>query len=56
MYRMFYGCSSLTSINLSNFNTSNVTYMYGMFSGCSKLKKENINIKNRKFLDNKNLF
>ena len=24
---MFYDCNSLTNIDLSNFNTSNVTYM-----------------------------
>ncbi len=29
---MFYGCSSLTSLNLSSFNTSKVTNMEGMFS------------------------
>ena len=39
---MFYGCSSLTKINLSNFNSNNVKYMYYMFSGCSSLRKENI--------------
>ena len=39
---MFYGCSSLTNINLSNFNTNNVTNMSWMFDECSSLKKENI--------------
>ena len=34
---MFSGCSSLTSLNLSNFNTENVQNMRGMFSGCSSL-------------------
>lgn len=34
---MFSGCSSLTSLDLSSFDTSNVTGMGGMFSGCSKL-------------------
>ena len=47
---MFYGCSSLTNIDLSNFNTNNVTDMYGMFSGCSKLKKENVITKDKKIL------
>ena len=28
---MFYKCSSITEINLSNFNTSNVTSMYCMY-------------------------
>ena len=31
MSYMFYKCSSLTSLNLSNFNTNNVTNMSGMF-------------------------
>ncbi len=37
MGRMFYGCSNLTSLDLSNFNTNNVTNMYSMFEGCSSL-------------------
>ena len=37
MYGMFDGCSSLTSLDLSNFNTSNVTRMNSMFYGCSSL-------------------
>ena len=41
---MFYGCSSLTNINLSNFNTNNVIDMSGLFGGCSSLK--NINLSN----------
>ncbi len=32
---MFNECSSLKELNLSNFNTNNVTDMYGMFSKCS---------------------
>ncbi len=36
MYGMFYNCSSLTSLNLSNFNTNNVFYMDDMFSGMNK--------------------
>ena len=39
---MFSGCSSLKKINLSNFNTSNVTDMSYMFNGCSSLKDLNI--------------
>ena len=31
---MFYGCSSLTSLDLSSFNTANVTGMGYMFYGC----------------------
>ena len=40
---MFYGCSNLTSINLSSFNTQNVTNMSNMFYGCSNLKEIKIN-------------
>ena len=35
--QMFSGCSSLGYINLSNFNSENVTNMREMFSGCSSL-------------------
>ena len=38
MGEMFSGCSSLQSINLSSFNTTNVKYMGFMFSGCSSLQ------------------
>ena len=34
---LFFGCNSLTNIDLSNFNTQNVTDMSGMFHGCSSL-------------------
>ena len=34
---MFYRCSSLTSLDVSNFNTSNVTYISSMFFRCSSL-------------------
>ena len=37
MSEMFYGCSSLSSLDLSNFDTSNVIYMKDMFYGCSSL-------------------
>ena len=39
---MFYKCSSLKKLNLSNFNTNNVTNMVGMFYGCSSLKVLNL--------------
>ena len=32
MNSMFYNCSSLTFLNLSNFNTNNVTNMSDMFT------------------------
>ena len=41
---MFSGCWSLTNINLSNFNTNNVTNMSDMFRECSSLT--NINLSN----------
>ena len=34
---MFQNCSSLTSLDLSGFKTSNVTAMGSMFNGCSAL-------------------
>ena len=37
MSDMFYNCSKVTTLDVSNFNTSLVTNMYSMFSGCSKL-------------------
>ena len=49
MRYMFYNCSSLTKLNLSNFNTENVKDMSGMFSGCSSLTEldlSNFNTKN----------
>ena len=38
MGNMFYGCSALTSLDLTNFNTANVEFMIHMFYGCSALK------------------
>ena len=37
MGSIFYGCSALTSLDLSSFNTENVTNMGSMFNGCSAL-------------------
>ena len=37
MTGMFDGCSSLTSLDVSNFNTQNVTSMWAMFHTCSSL-------------------
>ena len=37
MSYMFQGCTSLTSLDLSHFNTSNVTEMRQMFDGCTFL-------------------
>ena len=41
---MFCDCNSLTNIDLSNFNTQNVTYMTDMLSGCNSLT--NIDLSN----------
>ena len=51
---MFNGCSSLKELNLSNFNTNNVTNMEYMFSGCSeqfknKIRAQHKNIKEEGF-------
>ena len=40
--QMFYRCSSLVSIDLSNIDTSNVNSTYSMFYGCSSLKSLNL--------------
>lgn len=37
MATMFSGCTSLTSLDLSALDTSNVTVMYYMFNGCTAL-------------------
>ena len=39
---MFYKCSSLTSLNLSNFNTDNVNNMSIIFALCSSLTSLNL--------------
>ena len=48
---MFRECSSLTNINLSNFNTNNVYDMSYMFFGCKQLTKNNIIAKDKKILN-----
>ena len=40
---MFNGCSDITEMDLSNFNTSLVTLMCNMFYGCSSLTSMNFN-------------
>ena len=42
MGSMFSRCSSLTELDLSNFNTETVTNMIGMFFECSSLTKLNL--------------
>ena len=46
MIDMFYACSSLTNVDLSNFNTENLIDMSFMFFKCSSLT--NINLSNFK--------
>ena len=54
---MFLGCSSLTNINLSNFNTQNVTNMWSMFDGCSSLTNINLsNFNTNKVTDMRSMF
>ena len=53
---MFYGCSSLKDINLSNFNTNKVTNMDYMFGDCPYLNKNNIIIKDKRIFNNETLF
>ena len=43
---MFYGCSSLQSIDLSSFNTINVNNMSGMFCYCSSLQSIDLSLFN----------
>ena len=42
MSYMFNDCSSLKELNLSSFNTNQVTNMSWMFSDCSSLKELNL--------------
>ncbi len=42
MFRMFAGCTSLTSLDLGGFNTGKVTDMGVMFYGCSSLTSLNV--------------
>ena len=54
MYDMFSRCESLTNIDLSNFNTQNVTDMSDMFWGCESLKNEFIVTKDKNILEKLN--
>lgn len=42
MESMFYGCRSLTTLDLSNFRTSSITNMDNMFLNCQQLISLNI--------------
>ena len=60
MSYMFNQCSSLTSLNLSNFNTNNVQDMSYMFQLCSSLTSLNLSNFNTSnpgcYIDNINIF
>ena len=49
---LFAGCYTLTSIDLSNFNTKFIWNMKGMFSGCCSLKSLNLSNFNTKTVRN----
>ena len=61
---LFYGCSSLTQVDVSNWNTNNVKDMQYLFCGCSSLQSvgdlsnwdvSKVNYMQRMFYDCKNL-
>ena len=45
MRGMFSKCSSLKSIDLSSFSTTNTNDMFDLFDGCYSLRKENVKFK-----------
>ena len=57
MAGMFSYCKSLTSLNLSSFNTSNVTKMNTMFFSCKSLTSLNLsNFDTSKVTDMNDMF
>ena len=52
---MFFGCSGLTSLNVSNFNTSAVTDMGGIFYGCTGFTSLNLSNFNTSAVTNMSL-
>ena len=56
MSYMFFKCSSLKEIDLSQFNTYVVTNMSYMFSDCLNLKKINLRLNNIKNIECNNIF
>ena len=53
---MFANCNLLIDIDLSNFNSDNITNMNGMFAGCSSLTKINLsNFNTNKVIDMSNI-
>ena len=53
---MFNCCTSLTSLDLSSFNTQNVKNMFCMFSGCSSLTTINLSSFNTENADTSFMF
>ena len=54
---MFFKCSGLTSLNLSHFNTGNVTDMSRMFYGCESLSSLDLsNFNTEKVTDMNSMF
>ena len=54
---LFYNCKSLTSINLTNFDTSKIQEMQYIFFSCSSLKSINLSsFKTPELLNTKNMF
>jgi surface protein len=43
MFDMFYCCNKLDSLDLSSFDTSNITHMTNMFAYCFNLTSLNLN-------------
>ena len=57
MSSMFDGCQKLSSLELSNFNTTNVTNMSGMFTGCHRLSSLDLsNFNTAKVVNMSNMF
>ncbi|HAP3727759.1 TPA: BspA family leucine-rich repeat surface protein, partial [Enterococcus faecalis] len=57
MINMFNGCSSLSSLDVSKFNTSAVTSMESMFAGCSGLTRLDVSkFVTKKVLSTSNMF
>ena len=51
MYYMFFGCSGLTALDVTNFSTTNVTTMSFMFAECLNLKAIDVMVLIRRICD-----
>lgn len=57
MTRVFFGCTNLTSVNLSKANTANVTNMFALFYNCNSLSSINLsNFNTSKVTSMKSMF